>query len=112
MPRRIPPHCPIKPRIVRNLDLPPERAKPRALVEGHRRRMIQRAGVHPDPRDLPRPRPLQRAVHQPAAGAAADQFGGNAEEGEFALAGPAKIQLQQAFVAAVLHQCVNSTCGE
>ena len=92
MPRHIAWRGAIKPRIVGNLDPPPERAKACALIEGQRRRMIEGAGMHPHARDRPRPRKLQRAVHQPAAGTAADQFCGDAEEDEFALAGVAEIQ--------------------
>ena len=79
-------------RIVRDFDLPSKRAKAGALVKRERRRMIEGAGMHPHARDRPRPRKLQRAVHQPAAGTAADQFCGDAEEDEFALAGVAEIQ--------------------
>jgi hypothetical protein len=89
----------VKARVVRDLDLLPERAEAQALIERHRRRMIERAGMHPDARDLPRPRQLQRAIHQPAPGAAADQLRRHAEEGEFALPGLAKIQFEQALIA-------------
>jgi hypothetical protein len=94
----------VKARVVRDLDLAPERAEARALIERQRRRMIERAGVHPDARDLPRPRQLQRAIHQPAPGAAADQVSGHAEEGEFALTGLAKVQFEQTLVAPLVHQ--------
>src|SRR5258707_10729139 len=63
----------VKARVVRDLDLLPERTEAGALIERQRRRMIERAGVHPDARDLPRPSLLQRAIHQPAPGAAANQ---------------------------------------
>src|SRR6266404_2796266 len=87
VPRRVARRRSIKPRIVLDLDLPPEGAKAGALIERHCTRMIVSAGVQPDPRDRPRPCKLQRAVHQPAAGAAADQICRDAKEGEFALAG-------------------------
>ena len=97
----------VEARIVLHLDLPPERAKARALVERERGRMIKGAGMHPDPRDRPRPRQLQRAAHQKSPGAAADQFCGDAEEGEFALAGLAEIEFKQTLVASVLHQRID-----
>ena len=102
MPRHIARHCPIEPRIVDHFDLPPEWTKARALVEGQRGGVIEGAGVQPDAFDRPRPRELQRAVHQPAAGAGSDQFFGDAEKADFALAGLAKIQFEQAFVAPII----------
>src|SRR5882672_9741579 len=106
MPRRVTRRGAVEARIVLDLDLPPEGAKAKALIEGDRARMIVGAGVQPDPRDRPRPCKLQRAVHQPAAGAAADQFCSDAEKYDLALSRFAKIQLQQAFVAAVMRQRV------
>jgi hypothetical protein len=38
----------VKARIIGDLDLTPERAEARALIERQRRRMIEGAGVHPD----------------------------------------------------------------
>src|SRR5580692_8467312 len=97
---------PVKPRIVSDFDLSPKRAEARPPIESQRARMIEGAGVHPEARDGLRPRPLQRAVHQKAAGTGADQFRGDAEQGQLALAGGAEIQMQQALVPAIGQQGV------
>src|SRR3954470_1673547 len=97
---------PIKPRIIGDFDLPPKGAESGPPVKRQRGRMIESAGVHPQPADRPRPRQLKRAIHQPAAGTRAYQLRGYAKEGELALAWGSKIQLKQTFVAAVLHQCI------
>src|SRR3954452_18422082 len=97
---------PIKPRIIHDFDLPPKGAESGPLVKRQRGRMIESAGVHPQPADRPRPRQLKRAIHQPMARAAAYQLRGYAEEGELALAWCSYLQLKQSFVAAVLHQCI------
>ena len=52
----------------------------------------------------PRPCQLQRAVHQPAPGAGADQLRRHPKEGEFALTGLAKIQFEQTLIAPLVHQ--------
>ena len=98
MPRRAARRCPVKARIVGYFDLPPERAEARSLVEGQRRWMIKGASVQPDARDRPRPHQFQRPIHQPAAGAAADQLRRHAEQAQFALTTLAKIELEHAFV--------------
>src|SRR4051812_16545914 len=98
MPRRIPRRLAVDARIVLDLDLPMKRAKAGAQIERHRAGMIMRAGMQPEPRDRARPRKLQRAIHQPAAGAAADELCTHTEEHDFAVPGLAKVELQQAFV--------------
>src|SRR5215218_7412955 len=103
--RHIARHRSIEPRIVDHLDLPPERTKARALVEGERGGMIEGAGMQPEPRERLRPRDLLRAVHQPAAGAGADEFFGKPERNDLALSGLAKIHLEQAFIASLMRQC-------
>src|SRR5207245_933001 len=89
----------VKARVVSDFDLATERTKTRALIERQRGGMIERAGVHPDTVDRLRPCQFQRAVHQPAPGAAADQFCGHAEEGQLALTDLPKIQFKQSLVA-------------
>ena len=42
--------------IVGDFDLPTKGAEARAHVEMQRRRMVERAGMHPEPADRPRPR--------------------------------------------------------
>src|SRR5438067_10226046 len=91
----------VEARVVGDFDLPPERTKTGALVERQRSRMIEGAGVQPETRDVARPRKLQRAVHQPTAGAAADELCGNAEHADLANCGPAEVELEQAFVTAI-----------
>jgi hypothetical protein len=100
-------HRTVQPRIIHHLDLPPAGAKARTLVEGERGGMVEGAGVQPEPIDLMRPGDLKRAVHQPAAGAAAAEFCGDAEHPDLALAGLGKIQFEQALVAAVIDQRVD-----
>src|SRR5882757_10231603 len=87
------------PRIIRHLDLPPERVESRALVECDRGRMVEGAGVQPDAADLARPGDLERAVHQDASRASADQFCGDAEINQLAVSALAEIEFEQAFVA-------------
>src|SRR6478735_8463849 len=107
MPRRAARRRSIKPWIVFDLDLPAEGAETATLIERDRARVIVGAGVQPEPRDWTRPGKLQCAVHQPAAGAAADQLFGDAEEDDFAVAGFAKIQLQQALAAPLMLQSMD-----
>src|SRR3954468_4778607 len=77
---------PIKPRIIGDFDLSAKGAESGPLVKRQGGRMIESAGVHPEPADRPRPRQLKRAINQPAARTRAYQFPGYAEEGELALA--------------------------
>src|SRR5689334_2842397 len=91
----------VEARIVGDLDLPPERAKAGALVERQRGRMIEAAGVQPEPLDRPRPRKLERAVHQEAADAGADEFCRDTEHADLAGVRLTEIELEQAFVAVV-----------
>src|SRR6266404_4712186 len=69
MPRHMARRGPVEARIVRNLDLAPERTEARPLIERKGRGMIEGAGVNPDAPDGPRPCQLQSTIHQPAAGA-------------------------------------------
>src|SRR5207249_9489600 len=48
MPRDMTRRRPVEARIVRHLDLPPERSKARALIERQRGGVIEGAGMHPD----------------------------------------------------------------
>src|SRR3954451_25054958 len=97
---------PIKPRIIHDFDLSAKGAESGPLVKRQRGRMIESAGVHPQPADRPGPRRLKAAINQQMARPAAYQLRGYAEEGELALAWGSEIQLKQTFVAAVLHQCI------
>lgn len=94
-------------RIVDDLDLAAERPEAGALVERERRRMIEGAGVHPDPRHWLRPGARQRLGHQPAPGAAADQRRGNAEERQFAIAGRPEVELEQPRIHAAALQRID-----
>ena len=111
-------HRAVEARIIGDFDLAAERDEAGALIERDGRRMIEGAGVHPDAAHVAAPRALQRAVHQEAGGAGADQACGDAEIDQLALAGFAEIQLQQAFVAAVDDERVDfdtrvvDDCGE
>src|SRR6185295_9869970 len=107
MPRHLTWRGAVEPRIIRHLDLSPERTKTRTLVEGQRGRVIEGAGVQPDAFDRPRPRDVKRTVHQPAAGARSDQFCRHAEHADFALARPAKIQFEQSFVTPIIDQRID-----
>src|SRR6185503_9673176 len=59
MPRHLTWRGAVEPRIIRHLDLSPERTKTRTLVEGQRGRVIEGAGVQPDAFDRPRPRDVK-----------------------------------------------------
>ncbi len=63
--------------------------------------MVERAGVHPEAAHGSRPGPLDGVRHEPAANAAPHQLAREAEEGEFAIARGAKIELCQPLVPTV-----------
>src|SRR4051812_1324275 len=69
----------VEPGIISDLDLPSIGTEAGALVERQRARMIEAAGMDPEPRQRPRPGALQRAVHQQPSCAGADQLCGDTE---------------------------------
>ena len=83
------------PRIVGYLNLPPVGRKAGAEIEGKRPGVIERAGMRPDAPDRPRPGVFQRAIHEPAAGAAAKQRRREAEKRNLAVSFYAEIKFQQ-----------------
>ncbi len=104
MPRHMARRGAVEARIILHLDLPPESAEAGALVERQCGRMIEGAGVQLEAIDRPRPRKLQRVVHQPAAGTGADKFWGDAEHADLARTGLTEIQFEQPLVTAVCDQ--------
>ena len=73
-----------------------DRGESGAAVGGKRRRMIERAGVDVDAGDAVAPGEAERFGEQPAAVALPGELGDEADEGEFAFAGDAEIQLDHA----------------
>ncbi|KTT56205.1 hypothetical protein SB7C_12225, partial [Staphylococcus epidermidis] len=64
-----------------------------------------------DAADIARPGDLQRAVHQEARGAGADEFCGDAEIEQLAFAVHAEVELKQAFILAIDDQPVELDPG-
>jgi hypothetical protein len=69
--------------------------------------MIECAGMDPEAPNRARPRALDRAIHQPTAGAAADEGRYEAKEAELAFAGDTEVELQQSGFGAAGFEHIN-----
>src|SRR5438046_2750374 len=88
----------VEPWVGSDLDLTAIGTEASALVEGQRAGMIEAAGMKPESRQRLCPSALQRAVHQQAGGAGANQLRGHAKQHQLAIVLLAEVELQQALV--------------
>src|SRR5262245_22970475 len=107
MRRRLARQRPVEPRIVEDLDMLAEGAESRSHIEADGGRVVVSASMYPEAPDRARPGARDRAVHEPAAGARADQCGHEAAEGELTDAGLAEIELEEARLLAGAAQRVD-----
>ncbi len=95
-PSRLTADQPERARIVGGLGLALEDAQAGALVHGERRRMIERAGVDPDPTGTAAPGRVDREGEQVRAQPLPDELGEDTQVGDLHLAGHAPVELDVA----------------